>query len=79
LDYERIKAANRRMNNLLDNVLLVSKSKSGKVTINSMHLPLTNFCQELIEEMRMSIGSNHVINFVSQGNDDTVIWFFSSG
>jgi PAS domain S-box-containing protein len=72
LYFERIKAAIKRMNNLLDDVLLVGKSESGKKIINSTHFPLTSFCQELVEEMRMSGGSNHVINFVSQGDDNSV-------
>lgn len=60
------------MNNLLDDVLLVEKSESGKIILNSTYLLLTKFCQESVEEMRMSASSNHVINFVSKGDDSNV-------
>lgn len=69
LYFERIKAAIKRMNELLDDVLLVGKSESGKIEVNSTHLALIKFCQHLVEEMRMSAGDHHVINFVSRGDD----------
>lgn len=69
LYFERIKAAIKRMNKLLDDVLLVGKSESGKIELNSTRLGLINFCQQLIEEMRMSTDSPHRINFISHGDD----------
>ncbi len=73
LYFERIKNATKRMNNLLDDVLLVGKSESGKAVINGAYINLTKFCQELVEEMQMSVGSKHTINFVSQGNDNAYL------
>ncbi len=70
--FERIKAATKRMNNLLDDVLLVGKSESGKILIKLTHIALIKFCQELVEEMRMSAGSNHFIGFSSQGDDSNI-------
>lgn len=69
LYFERIKAAIKRLNNLLDDVLLLGKSESGNIELNSTSLALTKFCQQLLEEMRMSASSHHIINFVSQGDD----------
>lgn len=60
------------MNDLLDDILLVGKSESGGIILNSTHIALTKFCQELVEKIRLSAGSNHVINFVSQGDDSRV-------
>ncbi len=60
------------MNDLLDDVLLVGKPESGAIILSSTHLALNKFCQELTEEMRMSAGSNHIINFVSQGDDSRI-------
>ena len=61
------------MNELLNDVLLLGKSESGTITINATRIALTNFFQELVEAMRMSVGSNHVINFVSQGDDNAYL------
>ncbi|WP_009632699.1 sensor histidine kinase [Synechocystis sp. PCC 7509] len=69
LYFERIKAAIKRMNELLNDVLLVGKSESGKTELNSTRLALIKFCQQLIEETQMSTGSHHIINFISQGDD----------
>lgn len=57
------------MNELLNDVLLVGKSESGKTELNSTRLALIKFCQQLIEETQMSTGSHHIINFISQGDD----------
>jgi len=73
LYFERIKNATKRMNNLLDDVLLVGKSESGKVLLNGTYVNLTKFCQDLVEEMRMSVGSERTIDFVSQGNDNAYL------
>ncbi|KJH70905.1 sensor histidine kinase [Aliterella atlantica] len=69
LYFERIKAATKRMTDLLDDILVISKSESGKLSFSSTHLALHKFCCELIEEMRLSASSDRIITFVSQGDD----------
>lgn len=69
LYFERIKSATKRMTDLLDDILVISKSESGKLSFNSNRLALHKFCRELIEEMCLSVGSDRIITFVSQGDD----------
>lgn len=69
LYFERIKAAIKRMTNLLDDILVISKSESGKLSCNPIHLAVNKFCNELVDEIRLSLGSDRTIIFISQGDD----------
>ncbi len=69
LYFERIKAAIKRMTDLLDDVLVISKSESGKLDFNPASLAINKFCSELVDEIRLSIGSDRTITFISQEDD----------
>ncbi len=57
------------MNQLLEDVLLLGKSESGKIQLNSTHLALISFCSQQAEEIQRSVSSHHIINCVIQGDD----------
>lgn len=61
--FKRIKTATQRMVQLLEDVLLIGKAEAGKLTFNPSSLNLSQFCNELVEEVRLS-GSQHNIDFV---------------
>ncbi|HEY9632723.1 MAG TPA: sensor histidine kinase [Coleofasciculaceae cyanobacterium] len=67
--FTRIKAAIQRMVQLLDDVLLIGKAEAGKMTFNPAPLNLRQFCNELVEEVQTSSGSQHKIDTVVQGKD----------
>jgi PAS domain S-box-containing protein len=70
--YERTKAAVKRMTELLEDVLLVSKAEAGKLEFNPTPLLLKDFCTNLVEEIQLSINEKHKINFVYSGQCNKV-------
>ncbi|MCL6435304.1 MAG: PAS domain S-box protein [Leptolyngbyaceae cyanobacterium HOT.MB2.61] len=63
---DRIQAAAKRMTQLLDDVLFLGKTELGKQEFNPSPLELVQFCQDLVEEMQLTISSGHKIHFVCQ-------------
>lgn len=57
----RIQATVRHMTELLEDVLLINKAEAEKLEFNPELLDLAKFCQELVEEMQLSIDSSHQI------------------
>lgn len=57
---QRIQTAVKYMTGLLNDVLLIGKAEAGKLDFQPTQLDLTQFCQNLVEEMQVSTGS-HVI------------------
>lgn len=49
-----------RMASLLDNILLVGKSDSGKLPFDPTDIDLVFFCRELVREHEKSLGQTHV-------------------
>ena len=50
---------------LIDEVLLVSRAESGKITLNLKSLDVVDFCQQLSQTMGLS-SPNHHLEFVTQ-------------
>jgi signal transduction histidine kinase len=48
---------------LLDDVLLFGKAEAGKLQFQPKRFDLMAFCQDLVEEMQFSAGSNYQITF----------------
>jgi signal transduction histidine kinase len=69
--FTRIKIATHRMVQLLDDVLLIGKAESGKLTFNPAPLDLREFCNELVEEVQASSGSQHNINYLVRGTEQS--------
>ncbi len=68
--FNRIKSSVKRMTELLEDVLLVSKAEAGKLEFNPKQLMLKSFCRELVEEMQLGVGEKHKINFVYSGKNN---------
>ncbi len=64
--FRRIQTASRKMAQLLDDVLLISKSAVGKQKFNPAPCDLAKFCRELVAEIQLATGSTHNIVFVSR-------------
>lgn len=60
---ERIQEAVTNMNDLLENILILSKSSSPNFILQFSLVNLENFCREIAEEFQPLAGSDHTINF----------------
>lgn len=63
----RIQANAKQMSDLLDDVLIVAKSDVGKLTFTPGPLDILRFCEELVEEVQLTIGAGHTVTFVHRG------------
>lgn len=70
--YRRIENSVRRMTELLDDVLLISKAEAGKIEFNRQPLNLKSFCRNLVEEIQTSIGKKHRIILISSEENNLV-------
>ncbi|MBD2095235.1 PAS domain S-box protein [Trichocoleus sp. FACHB-591] len=65
--FKRIHAATKRMTELLDEVLIIGRAEAGQLKCQPMPLLLEEFCQELVDELRLSIGQQYQLVFNSTG------------
>lgn len=65
---ERIRAAAKRMNQLLNDLLTLSRAESGKLQFVPELLNLRQFCQQLIEEVQFSFETSPEIAFTIAGD-----------
>lgn len=70
--YDRTKSAIQRMNELLEDVLLVSKAEAGKLEFNPTPLNLKKICTNLVEELQLTVGKKQKINFFYSGQENNV-------
>lgn len=56
----------KRINQLLNNLLLVKKVEAKELSVNPSVLDLTEFCRELIAELQQGVGFQHNITFSSE-------------
>ncbi|MBW4488235.1 MAG: PAS domain S-box protein [Trichocoleus desertorum ATA4-8-CV12] len=68
--FQRIHAATKRMTELLDEVLIIGRAEAGQLKCQPMPLILEDFCQELVEELRLTVGQQYPLVFTST-NDAT--------
>ncbi|MFB2877974.1 PAS domain S-box protein [Floridanema aerugineum] len=59
----RIQSSVKTMIQLLDDILTINRAETGKLEFKPQFLNLENFCLNLIEEIRLSQGTNHQIRF----------------
>ena len=57
----KIKVATQHMIELLNDVLLLNKTESGKLNFNPQPLCLDNFCQEIIDELQMTTDVHRLV------------------
>ncbi|HEY9813927.1 MAG TPA: PAS domain-containing sensor histidine kinase, partial [Candidatus Sericytochromatia bacterium] len=65
--FRQIETATTRMTGLLDDILTINKSESGKLQLNPTPLDLQKFCSEVVKEIKLSGGNNHQIVFTNTG------------
>jgi PAS domain S-box-containing protein len=66
--YSRIQTSVRALNELVSDILTISKIEAGRQEFNPITLDLDKFCRELVEELQQTMGSQHTLVFTSQGN-----------
>ncbi|MEM9905223.1 MAG: CHASE domain-containing protein [Cyanobacteria bacterium P01_D01_bin.44] len=69
--YGRIRASAKRMNQLLNDLLTLARAESGKLQCVPEILKLTQFCQQLIEEVQFSFETSPYIDFKTEGEGQT--------
>jgi signal transduction histidine kinase len=65
---QRIHSAVKRMNELLNDVLMIGETESGKLQFSPNSIDLVQFCQELVEEF--NLGINHRCSIVFAHRND---------
>jgi signal transduction histidine kinase len=56
----------KRMNQLLNDLLLIKKVEAKELQLNPSLVDLTEFCRELTEELQQGAGSRHTITLTSE-------------
>ena len=64
---DRIQTNVKHMNNLLEDVLVLSKGEAGKTEFNPLPLNLIEFCQNLVEEFQLGEHTTQELIFSCQG------------
>jgi signal transduction histidine kinase len=68
----KIQAAVKEITELLEDVLLIGKTSAGRIEFNPLLLNLEAFCREILEEISLTYGENHRLNFQCQGDCSSV-------
>ncbi|MEO1558939.1 MAG: PAS domain-containing sensor histidine kinase [Cyanobacteria bacterium J06632_19] len=63
---EHIETSGKYLMHLVDNMLLVNKAQSGKLEVHPSQLDLISFIEELVENYKLVIDTNHTINFIHE-------------
>ncbi|ESA36973.1 signal transduction histidine kinase [Leptolyngbya sp. Heron Island J] len=66
--YSRIRAAAKRMNQLLNDLLTLSRAESGKLQFLPEIVNLQHYCQQLIEEVQFSFQTSPSIDLTVSGD-----------
>ncbi|HEY9707719.1 MAG TPA: HAMP domain-containing sensor histidine kinase, partial [Oculatellaceae cyanobacterium] len=65
--YRRIQITANALTELVNDVLTVNQIEAGKQEFQPSSLDLKKFCDELVEEVQLTIGSQYELVFTSQG------------
>ncbi|AFZ11732.1 multi-sensor signal transduction histidine kinase [Crinalium epipsammum PCC 9333] len=65
--FNKIKTAVQQTTNLLDELLLISKTASGRIEFNPQPLNIEEFCRDILEETELIQGLKHTFRFDCQG------------
>ncbi len=60
---EKIMSSIEYLTDLLDDVLTISRSESGKIVFNPLKIDLHLFCRDIIEELKFNADKNHKLIF----------------
>lgn len=72
--YGRIRAAAKRMNRLLNDLLTLARAESGKIEFAPEMFNLKVFCQQLIEEVEFSFENPPAITLIMASEDDPKVY-----
>lgn len=64
-----IKQSVHRMTEMLDDVLLIGRADSGRLEFNPQPVDVAELCAQLVNTVRMGIGSTHRVEFDIQSQD----------
>ncbi|HBB33365.1 MAG TPA: hybrid sensor histidine kinase/response regulator [Cyanobacteria bacterium UBA9273] len=64
--FQQIKTSVEQMKKLLDDVLLVGKADAGKLEFKPLPLDLVEFCQNLVEEIKLNAGNQYSMVLVNK-------------
>lgn len=65
---DRIQASAKLMNQLLTDILTLTRAEAGKLEYNPELLDVESFCLNLVESIQLSTDKSHQIQFVSDGS-----------
>ncbi|NJO19115.1 MAG: PAS domain S-box protein [Spirulinaceae cyanobacterium RM2_2_10] len=65
---QRIRQCSLNMKDLLEDVLTIGRAESGKLDFKPSLLDPAEFCCNLAEEMQLTIGQQHTIQFICQAD-----------
>ena len=63
----RIQASVNNMNQLLEEVLTLSRAESGKLIFNPAPMDAIGFCRDLLEEFQPPLGDGHTLTLTNKG------------
>lgn len=64
----RIEAATDSLTNLLEDILTLGQTDSGKLAYYPSSIDVITFCEEMLESLRVSIGKQYTLQFIVNGN-----------
>ncbi|MEG4443928.1 ATP-binding protein [Microcoleus sp. AT9_B5] len=65
---DRIKKAVSNMSGLLEDILMLSKAESGKISLNLTPINATDLCNSILEELQPIVTDKHLVHFRSHTN-----------
>ncbi|MBO3458024.1 PAS domain S-box protein [Aetokthonos hydrillicola Thurmond2011] len=68
----RIQDSVKNMVQLLEDILTINRAETGKLEFNAQWLDLERFCRHFVEEMQLSAGVQHTLNFACHGKNTLV-------
>ncbi|MBE9160964.1 ATP-binding protein [Tychonema sp. LEGE 06208] len=63
---DRIKKAVSNMSGLLEDILMLSKAESGKLSLSLNELNVTDFCASILEELQPILTDKHLLTFAAK-------------
>lgn len=66
--FSRIDNSAKRMTQLMEEVLFIGQSESGKLRFSPNLMDLRHFCQDLIAELQANVGDRYTLAFLHQGD-----------
>ncbi len=70
---KQIESSANKIKYILEKVFVINKAETGNLDFNPQPLALREFCQGLMEEIRLQITTKHILNFVIKTQLDTIV------